>query len=63
MPPRITDSQRQAVLALLAQGCDRQVIAVQAGVGIAWLNPVLKAVSPSTPFGRLILGRFGCRYE
>src|SRR5439155_6279940 len=32
MPPRITDNQRKAVLALLAQGLDREMVAAQVGV-------------------------------
>ena len=32
MPPRITDSQRKAVLALLAQGLGREMVAAQVGV-------------------------------
>jgi hypothetical protein len=32
MPPRITDSQRNAVLALLAQGLARETVAAQVGV-------------------------------
>ena len=32
MPPRITDSQRKAVLALLAQGLARETVAAQVGV-------------------------------
>src|SRR5215475_4083949 len=32
MPPRITDSQRKAVLALLAQGLARELVAAQVGV-------------------------------
>ncbi len=34
MPPRITDSQRKVVLGLLAQGFDRETIAVRVGVMI-----------------------------
>ena len=32
MPPRIADSQRQAVLALLAQGLARDTVAAQVGI-------------------------------
>jgi hypothetical protein len=32
MPPKITDSQRKAVLELLAQGCDRETVAALGGV-------------------------------
>jgi hypothetical protein len=34
MPRRITDSQRKAVLELLAQGFDREMVAGQIGVMI-----------------------------
>jgi hypothetical protein len=34
MPPRITASQRKAVLELLAQGFDRETVAAQVGVMI-----------------------------
>ena len=34
MLPRITDSQRKAVLELLAQGCDHEAVAAQVGVMI-----------------------------
>ena len=32
MPPRITDSQRKAVLALLAQALAREMVAAQVGI-------------------------------
>jgi hypothetical protein len=32
MPPRITDSQRKAVLALLTQGLTREMVAAQVGI-------------------------------
>jgi hypothetical protein len=34
MPPKITDSQRKAVIELLAQGFDRETVAAQVGVMI-----------------------------
>jgi DNA phosphorothioation-dependent restriction protein DptH len=48
MPPRITDSQRQAVLALLAQGCDRRMIAAQVGVTPGQVSAVAAHVKMGT---------------
>src|SRR6266487_2954243 len=48
MPPRITDSQRQAVLALLAQGLDRETVAAQVGVTPGQVSAVAAHVKMRT---------------
>ena len=48
MPPRITDSQRQAVLALLAQGFDRETVAAQVGVTPGQVSAVAAHVKMGT---------------
>ena len=48
MPPRITDSQRKAVLALLAQGLDRETVAAQVGVTPGQVSAVAAHVKMGT---------------
>ena len=48
MPPKITHSQRQAVLALLAQGLDRKTVAAQAGVTPGQVSAVVAHVKMGT---------------
>jgi hypothetical protein len=48
MPPRLTDSQRQAVLKLLAQGFDRETIATQVGVTPGQVSAVAAHVKMRT---------------
>lgn len=48
MPPRITDSQRKAVLALLAQGFDREIVAAQVGVTPGQVSAVAAHVKMRT---------------
>src|SRR5712691_11491681 len=48
MPPRITDSQRQAVLALLAQGFARETVAAQVGVTPGQVSAVAAHVKMGT---------------
>jgi len=44
MPPRITDSQRKMVLELLAQGFDRETVAVRVGVTRGQVSAVVTHV-------------------
>jgi DNA phosphorothioation-dependent restriction protein DptH len=48
MPPRITDSQRKAVLELLAQGFDRETVAAQVGVTPGQVSAVAAHVKMRT---------------
>jgi len=48
MPPRITHSQRQVVLALLAQGLDRETVAAQVGVTPGQVSAVAAHVKMGT---------------
>jgi DNA phosphorothioation-dependent restriction protein DptH len=48
MPSRITDSQRKAVLELLAQGCDRETVAAQVGVTPGQVSAVAAHVKMRT---------------
>src|SRR3989442_13297504 len=48
MPPKITDSQRKAVLALLAQGLDRETVATQVGVTPGQVSAVAAHVKMGT---------------
>jgi len=48
MPPRLTDSQRQAVLKLLAQGFDRETIAARVGVSLGQISTVAAHVKMGT---------------
>lgn len=48
MPPRITDIQRQAVLALLAQGFDRETVAAQVGVTPGQVSAVAAHIKMGT---------------
>ncbi len=48
MPPRITDSQRKAVLELLAQGFDRETVAAQVGVTPGQVSAVAAHVRMGT---------------
>src|SRR5262245_6608756 len=48
MPRRITNSQRQAVLALLAQGLDRETVAAQVGVTPGQVSAVAAHVKMGT---------------
>jgi len=48
MPPKITDSQRQAVLALLAQGLNRETVAAQVGVTPGQVSAVAAHVKMRT---------------
>ena len=56
MPPRITNNQRQAVLALLAQGFDRPEIAVRVGVTLGQVSAVAAHVKMGTYKGRVAPG-------
>jgi DNA phosphorothioation-dependent restriction protein DptH len=48
MPSRLTDSQRQAVLKLLAQGFDRETIAARTGVTLGQVSAVAAHVKMGT---------------
>ena len=48
MPPKITDSQRKAVLAVLAQGLDRETVAAQVGVTPGQVSAVAAHVKMGT---------------
>jgi DNA phosphorothioation-dependent restriction protein DptH len=48
MPPRITDSQRKAVLALLAQGLNREAVAAQVGITPGQVSAVAAHVKMGT---------------
>lgn len=48
MPPRITDNQRKAVLALLTQGFDREMVAAQIGVTPGQVSAVAAHVKMGT---------------
>lgn len=48
MPPRITDSQRKAVLELLAQGFDRETVAARVGVTLGQVSAVAAHVKMGT---------------
>jgi hypothetical protein len=48
MPPRITNSQRQVVLILLAQGFDRETIAARVGVTPGQVSAVAAHVKMGT---------------
>jgi hypothetical protein len=48
MPPRITNSQRKAVLQLLAQGYDRETVAVRVGVTRGQVSAVAAHVKMGT---------------
>ena len=48
MPPRITDSQRKAILELLIQGFDRETIAAQVGVTPGQVSAVAAHIKMGT---------------
>jgi hypothetical protein len=48
MPPRITDSQRKAVVALLAQGLARETVAAQVGVTPGQVSAVVAHMKMGT---------------